>query len=929
MNKHLLTNKHINYNKKENINNKEMIFDEHQLSFINNKIENCVVYGNPGCGKTSSIIEYCINKKVKSNEFLIISFSKKAQNDFINRGVKRLPIFNNNNTKTIHSLACTIMKKIYNKSSTNINTIILATLKAIINEDLSVINCLQKCKFIIVDEAQDINENQYNLINLISIKLNIALILVGDPNQNIYQFQGGDDNYLLNHSSKKFNLINNYRSTNQIIDFCNFIRPHENLPLMIGTNKNNNKPLLYCESINNILLHIKNELLNNEYKLHEIAIIGPVKLSKHDKFNTLKSIGLQLICNYLNENNIKFIKYYKDNNNDIFDNNDNIEIKHNHVNILTSHGSKGLEFKKVLVINYHLTTFSKKPSEKEYNNFKYLWYVTLTRAINKLIIYIDKDKYIFPEITKIPKDYYIHNGLEINKPKLNFPDNKIQQNFTIVDIINNNNFFNENVLYDFEQKFNFNIITNELYNIENNNILEFNKYSCLYGLFFEELFLFYYYKNNYTIQDYINKGIQKLNNIIIVSQKYINIINSLKDKGYIIKKNEQLLLYINNINKLNLKSNEYDFILYCKEKIINIDIPIILLFENNLYKYEQNKLIEMYNLLNNNVTQNVEKNIFDIVLYYYQIENECMHILNYDFNKNINSMKEYFNKINELSKNKNNFNFQVKTINNHININGIIDILHNNNIIELKFCKNINIKHILQVLLYNNNYYFKNNMEIWNLYDGKKYIIHFNSNIWDLNCYLCNILQIKMNNNIFILDIETNTINENIDFTEPNNTEIIDRYVYEYNFNIPVSDGLIKNSYKLTTTHINGITNDDLINSDININKFKEDMEKIMKYCNEPLLIAHNGKKFDFKILDYHNIINLNNILILDTLYLFGLFYKEKNISNKLINLYNKICNKNITQVHRAKEDTLLIVEILNKLNLSMNQIKSLINKNY
>ena len=50
-----------------------------------------------------------------------------------------------------------------------------------------------------------------------------------------------------------------------------------------------------------------------------------------------------------------------------------------------------------------------------------------------------------------------------------------------------------------------------------------------------------------------------------------------------------------------------------------------------------------------------------------------------------------------------------------------MDIFYNDNtIIELKFCKNINIKHILQVLLYNNNYNFKKNMEIWNLYDYPK-----------------------------------------------------------------------------------------------------------------------------------------------------------------------------------------------------------------
>jgi len=90
-----------------------------------------------------------------------------------------------------------------------------------------------------------------------------------------------------------------------------------------------------------------------------------------------------------------------------------------------------------------------------------------------------------------------------------------------------------------------------------------------------------------------------------------------------------------------------------------------------------------------------------------------------------------------------------------------------------------------------------------------------------------------------------------------------------------------------------------------------------MKYCNKPLFIAHNGIKFDFPILFYYQILNNEKIIILDTLYLFRLYYKEK-ISNKLIEIYNKICNDNITQVHRAKEDTLLIVKILNKLNFTI-----------
>ena len=164
------------------------------------------------CGKTKTIINYCINKKIikdidNSKNFLIITFSKKAQLDFIAKGKKTQyhKLFNKQNIRTIHSLAGYITYNKFKKTSGSLNTIILTTYKNILNNVIEINDILQfnKCKYIIIDEAQDINENQYKLALIISEKLNIPLILVGDPNQNIYQFQGGTDKYLLNHSRNK------------------------------------------------------------------------------------------------------------------------------------------------------------------------------------------------------------------------------------------------------------------------------------------------------------------------------------------------------------------------------------------------------------------------------------------------------------------------------------------------------------------------------------------------------------------------------------------------------------------------------------------------------------------------------------------------------------------------------------------------------
>ena len=60
-NKHLNTQRHLLKCSKTQIMN-NIIFDEYQLKFINSNIEDCIVIGNPGCGKTKTIIEYCINK---------------------------------------------------------------------------------------------------------------------------------------------------------------------------------------------------------------------------------------------------------------------------------------------------------------------------------------------------------------------------------------------------------------------------------------------------------------------------------------------------------------------------------------------------------------------------------------------------------------------------------------------------------------------------------------------------------------------------------------------------------------------------------------------------------------------------------------------------------------------------------------------------
>lgn len=82
-----------------------------------------------------------------------------------------------------------------------------------------------KYEFVLVDEVQDISAAQYELLRLICGK-NKNLFVVGDPLQNIYQWRGSDNRFILNFKEDwpgavVMHLHTNYRSSWNIVDASN------------------------------------------------------------------------------------------------------------------------------------------------------------------------------------------------------------------------------------------------------------------------------------------------------------------------------------------------------------------------------------------------------------------------------------------------------------------------------------------------------------------------------------------------------------------------------------------------------------------------------------------------------------------------------------------------------------------------------------
>ncbi len=250
--------------------------DEYQQSAVENESNQLLIVAGPGSGKTTVLtrrIAYLINKKnIKPENCLAITFTRRASEEMRQRLGKLLTSGADKlNICTFHSLCFSILKENYEtaglnkdfsvmseqekalckdekllENALNFEDLITLTVKLFEeNKDL-LKNYRERFKYVSVDEYQDIDENQYKLIRLL-VPQNGNIFVIGDPNQAIYGFRGGNAKFFNDFKedypdTQMINLKNNYRSTNSIVDASNqmincfnivsaFDKPHEKITI--------------------------------------------------------------------------------------------------------------------------------------------------------------------------------------------------------------------------------------------------------------------------------------------------------------------------------------------------------------------------------------------------------------------------------------------------------------------------------------------------------------------------------------------------------------------------------------------------------------------------------------------------------------------------------------------------------------------------
>lgn len=179
--------------------------------------------------------------------------------------------------------------------------------------------------YILVDEFQDMNENQYKIVRLLS-QPECNLFVVGDDDQSIYGFRGADPGIMKRFtmdfpSAKQLLLTENYRSGSEIVRFAaemikeNIMRlPKEPIALKEGGNliisygagrlEEENCMLRHIKKLNQdklknsaVILRTNREVAQYTFLLKKAAI--PVKELKEDKEDYLHHFIMKDICAFL------------------------------------------------------------------------------------------------------------------------------------------------------------------------------------------------------------------------------------------------------------------------------------------------------------------------------------------------------------------------------------------------------------------------------------------------------------------------------------------------------------------------------------------------------------------------------------------------------------------------------------------------------
>lgn len=302
-----------------------------QLQIINDSSNQyIVVAAGPGSGKTRLLVHKLASllyaEDVKHEQLLMLTFSRASATEFKKRLIELIGnAANFIEIKTFHSYCFDLLGRV--GSLLESENIIKTAVEKIRAGDIEAFRITKTV--LVVDEAQDMNKEEYELVkSLMEHNEEMRVILVGDDDQNIYEFRGANSAYMqqliTEKAAIKYELTENYRSKDNIVSLANswastissrlktepcFASQHQNGIIQITEYAQNNIIVPLSEAIGMEALSGSTCVLT---KTNEDAILLSGLLLQHgvqskliqsnDGFNLTNLYELRFFSNLINDN---------------------------------------------------------------------------------------------------------------------------------------------------------------------------------------------------------------------------------------------------------------------------------------------------------------------------------------------------------------------------------------------------------------------------------------------------------------------------------------------------------------------------------------------------------------------------------------------------------------------------------------------------
>lgn len=391
-----------NYKNNKQVDYRTFKFGEVQVNLNNEQY--CIVSENintnmriiacAGSGKTTTIvcrIKYLIDNGINPENIMLTTFNVDAAESMKSKIASLFGFMPKIYVGTIDSISCRFYWQYCNPPNKNeligvseYSHRLLDFLKSDSGHQI-----YSKIKYLFFDEFQDCSDIQFDLLKTFH-KSGTIITVIGDDAQNIYQWRGSNIDFILNLNKyipniKTFTLVNNYRSTPEIINIANLSIKNntDQIPKDMIANKIsiNHKPIVKkCNNDTdqaNIVIHeIIQYILKHKISMDNIAVISrnnkPLKIieeeiEKHNQHNKFKIAYVALITDDHADIKPKILK--------------------NHVTLTTIHKSKGLEWDVVFMLSCNDDQFPSELDSISIQEERRLFYVSVTRAKQYLHIY--------------------------------------------------------------------------------------------------------------------------------------------------------------------------------------------------------------------------------------------------------------------------------------------------------------------------------------------------------------------------------------------------------------------------------------------------------------------------------------------------------------------------------------------------------------